>query len=82
VYWKLKGKEIENQHLIYLAQQITREELDNLNDDWLAQHGIKLDINELLAAPKQPVAERQTTLPLETGKAEGKPETHIVATDS
>ncbi|EKO3838849.1 S-type Pyocin domain-containing protein [Vibrio owensii] len=82
VYWKLKGKEIENQHLIYLAQQITREELDNLNDDWLAQHGIKLDINELLAAPKQPVAERQTTLQLETGKAEGKPETHIVATDS
>ena len=54
VYWKLEGKEIENQHLIFLEKQITREELDNLNDDWLAQHGIKLDINELLAAPKQP----------------------------
>ncbi|WP_019281173.1 LysM peptidoglycan-binding domain-containing protein [Vibrio anguillarum] len=82
VYWKLKGKDVENQHLIYLEQQITREELDNLNDDWLAQHGIKLDINELLAAPKQPVAERQTTQPSDTEKAESKPETHTVGTDS
>ncbi|MGR5112548.1 T6SS effector antibacterial DNase [Vibrio jasicida] len=82
VYWKLEGKEIDNQHLIYLEKQITREELDNLNDDWLAQHGIKLDINELLAAPKQPVAERQTTLPVETDKSERQPKAHIVATDS
>ncbi len=82
VYWKLEGKDVENQHLIYLEQQITREELDNLNDHWLAQHGIKLDINELLAAPKQPVAERQTTQPEETEKAESKPETHTVGTDS
>ncbi|GIB07183.1 S-type Pyocin domain-containing protein [Vibrio cholerae] len=82
VYWKLEGKDVENQHLIYLEQPITREELDNLDDDWLAQHGIKLDINELLAAPKQPVAERQTTQPAETEKAESKPETHTVGTDS
>ncbi|OAJ92820.1 T6SS effector antibacterial DNase, partial [Vibrio bivalvicida] len=82
VYWKLEGKEIENQHLIYLEKQITREELDNLNEGWLAQHGIKLDINELLAAPKQPVAERQTTQPAETEKAESKPETHTVGADS
>ncbi len=82
VYWKLAGKEVENQHLVYLEKQITRDELDNLNDDWLAQHGIKLDINELLAAPKQPVAERQTIQPAETEKAESKPETHIVGTDS
>ncbi|GHX39070.1 S-type Pyocin domain-containing protein [Vibrio cholerae] len=82
VYWKLEGKDVENQHLIYLEQPITREELDNLNDDWLAQHGIKLDINELLAAPKQPVAERQTIQPAETEKAESKPEMHTVGTDS
>ncbi len=82
VYWKLEGKDVENQHLIYLEQPITREELDNLNDDWLAQHGIQLDINELLAAPKQSVAERQNTQPAETQKAESKPETHTVGTDS
>ncbi|EPO7426847.1 LysM peptidoglycan-binding domain-containing protein [Vibrio cholerae] len=82
VYWKLEGKDVENQHLIYLEQPITREELDNLNDDWLAQHGIKLDINELLAAPKQPVAERQIIQPSDTEKTESKPETHTVGTDS
>ncbi len=82
VYWKLEGKDADNQHLIYLEQPITREELDGLNDDWLAQHGIKLDINELLAAPKQSVAERQNTQPAETEKAESKPETHTVGTDS
>ncbi len=82
VYWKLEGKEIENQHLIYLEKQIAREELDSLNDDWLAQHGIKLDINELLAAPKQPVVERQTTQPVETDKAESKQDTHTVGSDS
>lgn len=81
VYWKLEGKEVENQHLIYLERQITRKELDNLNDDWLAQYGIKLDINELLAAPKQPAVERQTTQPAATEKAENKPEIHIVGTD-
>ncbi len=82
VYWKLEGKDVENQHLIYLERQITREELDNLNDDWLAQHGIKLDINRLLAAPKQSVAKRQTTQPSDTEKAGSKPETHTVGTDS
>lgn len=82
VYWKLEGKEAENQYLVYLEQQMTREELDNLNDDWLAQHGIKLDISELLAAPKQPVAERQILQPAETQKAESKPETHTVGADS
>ncbi|WP_093275180.1 T6SS effector antibacterial DNase [Vibrio xiamenensis] len=82
VYWKLAGKEVDNQYLIYLAQPITREELDSLNDDWLTQHGIKLDINELLAAPKQPVAERNTTQPAKTATADSKPETHTVVTNS
>ncbi|MGD8171110.1 T6SS effector antibacterial DNase [Vibrio sp. TRT 21S02] len=82
VYWKLAGKEVENQHLVYLEKQITRNELDNLNDDWLAQHGIKLDINKLLAAPKQLVVERQTAQNVETAKEESKPERHTVATDS
>ncbi|MFA0125816.1 S-type Pyocin domain-containing protein, partial [Vibrio sp. 10N.261.48.A2] len=31
VYWKLTGKEVENQYLVYLEKQVTRDELDNLN---------------------------------------------------
>ncbi|AIS58450.1 hypothetical protein JV59_24655 (plasmid) [Vibrio coralliilyticus] len=59
VYWKLTGQDVENQSLVYLEQQITREELDNLNDDWVAQHGIKVDINELLSVSKEAHVERQ-----------------------
>ncbi|TOF75861.1 S-type pyocin domain-containing protein [Vibrio parahaemolyticus] len=57
VYWKIAGKVANNQHLIYLSRQITRDELDNLNDDWLNEHGVKLDIPALLDAVKQPVIE-------------------------
>ncbi len=55
VFWKLNGKVIKNQHLVYLSRQITREELDNLNDEWLNEHGIKLDISALLDVKHQSV---------------------------
>ncbi|ODQ00506.1 hypothetical protein BGK46_06770 [Salinivibrio sp. SS2] len=58
VYWKLGGKNVEDQHLVYLKEAITREELDNLDDEWLAENGVKLSISDLLAAPKQTVANR------------------------
>ena len=62
VYWKLGGNNVEDQSLVYLEQQITREELDGLNDDWIEQNGIKLDIQQILDAPKQSVAERTNNL--------------------
>ncbi|MEM5563223.1 LysM peptidoglycan-binding domain-containing protein [Vibrio parahaemolyticus] len=71
VYWKLAGQDVENQSLVYLEQQITREELDNLNDDWLAQHGIKLEISELFTALKQPDLERQQD------SVQGKPSAEV-----
>ncbi len=58
VYWKIGGRIVDNQYLVYLDRQITREELDNLNDEWLNEHGVKLDIPEILEATKQPVAIR------------------------
>ncbi|MBF4285420.1 S-type Pyocin domain-containing protein, partial [Vibrio anguillarum] len=47
VFWKLGGKVVENQYLVYLERQITRDELDSLTDDWLNEHGVKLDIPQL-----------------------------------
>ena len=81
VYWKLCGQEVTDQSLVYLEKQITRDELDNLNDDWLAEHGIKLEISELLAAPQQPATERQTTKPAEASLVDNQPQTHSVASD-
>ncbi len=53
VYWKIGGVEAKGQHLVYLKQQITRKELDSLNDEWLAKHGVLLEVKELLRASKQ-----------------------------
>lgn len=53
VYHKLDGALVENQHVIYLEQAITREQLDNINDKWLLEHGIKLDVEALLAAQQE-----------------------------
>ncbi|WP_408642321.1 MIX and LysM peptidoglycan-binding domain-containing protein [Salinivibrio proteolyticus] len=84
VYWKLGGKNVEDQHLVYLKEAITREELDNLDDEWLAENGVKLSISDLLAAPKQAVANRDDS-PAESDsdktRDSAQPLTHTVKFD-
>ncbi|MCC4225979.1 S-type pyocin domain-containing protein [Vibrio campbellii] len=77
VYWKLANQVLENQYIIYLERQITREELDNLSEDWLSENGIKLDIPALFDAAKQPEEARVEDNNDET-EAEQTPATHIV----
>ncbi|SJL82595.1 MIX and LysM peptidoglycan-binding domain-containing protein [Vibrio palustris] len=48
LFWKLRGHLVRQQHLVYLEQQITREQLDNLSDEWLQQHSVAIDIPTLL----------------------------------
>ncbi|EJL6762744.1 S-type pyocin domain-containing protein [Vibrio cholerae] len=80
VFWKLGGKVVENQYLVYLERQITRDELDNLTDDWLNEHGVKLDIPQLLEATKSPIIKRtEAAKPAEQKQL--KPVNHIVQTD-
>lgn len=80
VFWKLGGKVVENQYLVYLERQITRDELDNLTDDWLSEHGVKLDIPQLLEATKHPIIKRtEAAKPAEQKQPE--PVNHIVQTD-
>lgn len=50
VYWKIGNKLVDNQYLVYLDRQITLDELNTLDDEWLGAHGVKLDINALLEA--------------------------------
>ncbi|MCY9829508.1 S-type Pyocin family protein, partial [Vibrio chagasii] len=79
VFWKLNGKAVENQHLIYLDRQITRDELDGLNDEWLGEHGVSLDIPELLTATKKNIQTRNDFM---ATKEETQPiPHHIVQTD-
>ncbi|TCT61093.1 T6SS effector antibacterial DNase [Vibrio crassostreae] len=79
VFWKLKGKVVENQHLIYLDRQITRDELDSLNDEWLDEHGVSLNVPELLTATKKAIQTRNDFM---ATKEETQPlPHHIVQTD-
>lgn len=48
VYGKVNNQIVENQYLIYLEKPVTRDELDNINEAWLLEHGVKLDIEALL----------------------------------
>ncbi|HHB1579569.1 TPA: LysM peptidoglycan-binding domain-containing protein [Vibrio parahaemolyticus] len=81
VFWKIGGKEVEGQNLVYLEKQITREELDNLSKDWLSEHGVQLDIKELLNAPKQPIIERAHAQPNQNVEVNNTPKTHTVKID-
>ncbi|OKA67777.1 S-type Pyocin family protein, partial [Vibrio parahaemolyticus] len=74
---KLADQIIENQYIIYLERQITREELDNLSEDWLCENGIKLDIPALFDAVKQPEEARSEGNNDET-QAEQTAATHTV----
>uniref|UniRef100_UPI002611A82E peptidoglycan-binding protein n=1 Tax=uncultured Vibrio sp. TaxID=114054 RepID=UPI002611A82E len=78
VFWKLKGKVVENQHLIYLDRQITRDELDSLNDEWLIKHGVKLDIPALLETKEQAIVPRAAS---KEEQAQNKPKFHTVQID-
>ncbi|MDO6708618.1 S-type pyocin domain-containing protein, partial [Photobacterium sp. 1_MG-2023] len=56
--WKRAGTLVTDQYLIYLRERITRQDLDHFSEDWLLQHGVKIDLDALLAAIQQPVLER------------------------
>ncbi|MFC3024510.1 hypothetical protein ACFODT_11815 [Vibrio zhugei] len=48
LFWKLRGHLVRQQHLVYLEKQITRDQLDNLDEDWLNTHGVPIDVPALL----------------------------------
>ncbi len=83
VYWKIGGKEVEDQHLVYLKEAITRDELDSVDDEWLEENGVELSISELLAAPKQAVAKRAEPSEKDADKRDEPtpPTTHTVKAD-
>ena len=80
VFWKLGSKVVENQYLVYLERQITRDELDNLTEEWLNEHGVKLDIPQLLETTKHPIIKR-TVVTKPAKQKQLEPVNHIVQTD-
>jgi hypothetical protein len=58
VFWKIGCREVHNQHLLYLKRPMTRKQLDALNEEWLDEHAVRLDLRALLMATRQPVVLR------------------------
>lgn len=79
VWWKQRGQLVEGQYLLYLRQAITREQLDNLSEEMLTTHGVKLDIDALLAVRQEKELPRDSAEP---APPETHHRTHTVQTDS
>ncbi|WP_325893730.1 DUF2235 domain-containing protein [Grimontia sp. NTOU-MAR1] len=63
LYWKINSKVVIDQHLIYLDSPITIEQLGNVNDQWLSEHGVMIDIPTLLNAKKATTAAKKPYKP-------------------
>ncbi|EOD80719.1 hypothetical protein D515_00136 [Grimontia indica] len=63
LYWKIDSKVVTDQHLIYLDSPITIEQLGNVNDQWLSEHGVMIDVPSLLDAKKATTASKKPYKP-------------------
>lgn len=50
VYWKIGGVEVEGQYLVYTNEKLTVEQLANIDEGWLNQAGVRLDVGDLVKA--------------------------------
>lgn len=58
IYYRLGNTAVKHQHVIYLSEAITRKQLDNVNEAWLLEHGIEVDVEALFAARHDSVISR------------------------
>uniref|UniRef100_A6VW92 T6SS Phospholipase effector Tle1-like catalytic domain-containing protein n=1 Tax=Marinomonas sp. (strain MWYL1) TaxID=400668 RepID=A6VW92_MARMS len=58
VYWKIAGKVVKDQYLVYRAESLSAEEVNQVSPEWLEQHSVHLDIDALLKVTQTPQLER------------------------
>lgn len=58
VYWKIAGKVVKDQYLVYRAESLSAEEVKQANPEWLEKQGVHLDIDALLKVTKTPRLDR------------------------
>ncbi|MEZ8082733.1 DUF2235 domain-containing protein [Enterovibrio norvegicus] len=63
LYWKIDSKVVIDQHLIHLDSPITFDQLINVNDQWLSENGVMIDIPALLAAKNTTTAAKKPYKP-------------------
>nr|WP_238322187.1 DUF2235 domain-containing protein [Vibrio mexicanus] len=50
VHWRVKGQLLDNQHLLYLPSKLSQKQLNTVDAAWLDEHGLALNIAELIDA--------------------------------
>ncbi|MCG7500017.1 HNH endonuclease [Vibrio sp. Of7-15] len=81
VQWKVSGEVISDQHILYLPEKITVNQLASVDQNWLDEHGYRVNIPELIESMKQSVVTREV-LPCDASVIDA-PEmtTHVVQKD-
>ncbi|MCE7565186.1 DUF2235 domain-containing protein [Aliivibrio fischeri] len=65
--WKINNAVVTRQHLLYLSQKMTTQELENITSAWLDENACLLDVNAIVKAKdeqkltREPKNENQTT---------------------
>ncbi len=57
--WKINNTVVTRQHLLYLPQKMTTQQLEELTADWLNENGCLLDVNEIVGTRKEKAVERE-----------------------
>jgi hypothetical protein len=78
VYWKIAGKVVKDQYLVYRAESLSNTELNQVSPEWLEQHGVHLDIDALLKVTQTPLLERDN---YEKASIKADTTTHTVIED-
>ncbi|GGN32171.1 hypothetical protein GCM10011350_26460 [Marinomonas arctica] len=78
VYWKIAGKVVKDQYLVYRAESLSNTELNQVSPEWLDQHGVHLDIDALLKVTDTPLLERDN---YEKANIKADTTTHTVIED-
>ncbi|NAX45930.1 hypothetical protein CAG70_02790 [Photobacterium halotolerans] len=81
VYWKIAGQEVQDQHILYLEERITSQQLSEMTSAWLDENGYRVNANELVNALNQPIAERECIEKNQNNTTDKKPFSHTVQYD-
>ncbi|MGR6860619.1 MIX and LysM peptidoglycan-binding domain-containing protein [Aliivibrio salmonicida] len=57
--WKINNLVVARQHLLYLPQKMTTQQLEALTSVWLDDNGCLLDVNEIVETRKEKAVERE-----------------------
>lgn len=60
LFWRINGKEVNDQYLLYKKEQLTTTDLAKMTEDWLQDNGFEVDVRALLQIRSESIVEHKT----------------------